>query len=184
MTTISQAPPLAPRLVLATGPGFAEIKKHNRDGIGDGLLQLRTGVRQLHATGAPRRQPYLITYLPVDKDGVGSEKPDATHLRVFAIDFSAGIPPSTAGVLQRTWMSVGKIPIPRKARPFLSSARQAHRFGREVEGAVRHLFLSKVVNKTRRGGRKPSHDVIWDELAEFYSELARELTPPVGSFRF
>lgn len=178
---LAPAPTRTAPLVRATGPGFAEIKKHNRNGMRGGLAQLR----RRHEPSATRDLPrYLITYLPLDSGGQPTDTGVASQVSAFAVRFDnwRGVP-TTPGAI-RTWMRLGEIELPPVSARF-PSVRDEAGFGREVEKLVRRRFVEKVVAPTRPRGRKGyPYDVVWNELAEFYSELARELGSAAGSFRF
>jgi hypothetical protein len=183
---------LSPEPLMLTAPvatsasGFAEIKKHNSDGISQGLNQLRTSNEKRY------RQRYLITYLPLNRTGRPADARKATKLRVFALRFKhhKDLPPPGERTLQRrAWMDLGIIQLPEKSAwfPFPSGGRD-DQFGNAVEEAVRQRFIQTVVknrpNPQHGGARGSTHDVLWDELADFYRELAAELAPSGGSFRF
>ena len=128
----------------ATGPGAAEIKKHNKKGIYGGLMQLRR-------SGEPARRVQTV-------------------------------PLPTTTLIPGPWFDLGVLTLVRT--PVLREAKTEAQFGDAVEPQVRRLFIRKVV-VPRPGGRKATpHDVIWDELADFCRELAAELAPSGGSFRF
>jgi hypothetical protein len=180
------ANPIAP--VKATGPGVAEIKKHNYNGKYDGLTQLR------NPKIAADRLRYLVTYLPLDASKSPTDLSGAEYVQVYAVHFPPTTNPKTKAVVGTAvpttprqiagpWMNLGLIKLP-KSSVWFPSVHHADQFGNAVEEAVRRRFLWKVVNP-RPGGRKGyPQDIIWQELAEFYSELARELAPSGGSFRF
>jgi hypothetical protein len=176
-----------------TKPGFAEIKKHNAAGLREGLAQLRFArPRYMAGRGEPAdRERYLITYVPVhltkNRTGKVIDVPDettsATHVHVYAVRFdnARSVPTTVPELIGRTWMDLGRILIP----PAIGFPRpnEPARFGSRIEGHVRRQFITCVVKHPNP--RKPWNiDVVWNELAEFYSELARELGSMGGSFRF
>jgi len=167
-----------------TGPGKAEIKRHNDQGILRGLRQLRTGPvtrsRQGFVQGGigSGQDRYLITYEPVP---LGSKTP--THVEVRAVKFprNTPVPSSLRAVRAMRWISLGQVPAPQVPQ---TTPQWDVVFGQHVEEPVRNRFVAWVVNPRTGAFKGRAHDVVWDELAEFYSELARELGSMGGSFRF
>jgi hypothetical protein len=167
-----------------TAPGKAEIKKHNDDGIRDGLRQLGARIgpaagRRTISAGQPR---YLITYRPVTVTRPGA--PTVLAVDVYAIGFPAGTPvaDSVAAVMRMRWLKLGRVLVP--ALPPGPASQYDARLGRAVESRVRSLFIDKIVRPRQGALRGWAHDVVWDELADFYRELAAELSPSGGSLRF
>ena len=182
---LARIPTLTRKIQTATGPGFAEIKKHNSAGIKSGLEQLRRSSR-------PGNEPcYLITYMSRNRARERTDVGVVVDIQVFAIRFEkkSEVPFLWSDLNRLTWMNLGLIKLPKES-PWFPPVGWTDAFGYAVEEAVRRRFIEKVVKKrpdAQRGGlgRPPStHDVIWNELAEFYSELARELAAESGSFRF
>jgi hypothetical protein len=139
-------------------------------------------------------QRYLVTYLPVDPARRATQTSNATHVRVFAVRFAnstdvAGVTPAAA-LRNRRWLDLGMIAIPtlqlprapHPAAPF-PGADDAIPFGVAIEPLVHQRFVTCVVKHPNP--RKPWNiDLVWNELAEFYSELAQELGSAASSFRF
>jgi hypothetical protein len=169
-----------------TGPGKAEIKKYNDKEVRKGLRQLRTGPVTRSREGFVQggigsgQDRYLITYRPMPL-----HSPTPTYVEVHAVKFpkNTPVPGGVPAVLEMPWMSLGQIPAPTVPEATPLSQRDIL-FGKLVEERVRDLFVSTVL-KSRTGAFKGlAHDVVWDELADFYRELAAELSPSGGSFRF
>lgn len=155
-----------------TQPGLAEIKPHKAPAIRKGLLQLRN---YLQKSEPNRKSVWLITYLP---QPAGSDKP--THVRIFAHKLRAEelrargpLPPLDRLLLSRRELSPplalpATIPFPRLTRPDM--------FGLAVEPYVRSRFATAYGRPHTHHlppGRKGA-DVLWNELAGFFRELAAE----------
>lgn len=198
---------LAPRTFVNpgvfTGPGFAEIKPHNREGIKDGLEQLRDKKGKLRA---PRTPEFLVTYLPL-KEGMKGDEPEqaATEgsrpcVRVFATKYhidkanAIAVKPKkkTASGKDKdlnwneiirtwTWHDLGCFKAPLEV-PL--KVEDASLFGMAIERYARKLFQRRVLScltPPKKGNPPPTltdADIWWDELARFYAELARELDDP------
>lgn len=162
--------------------GHAEIKPHNLAGVAGGLKQL-----DKHPASGPR---ILITYRPLNSAGGPATKGPPATVQVLATNF---VPPTTrplgprqwrneARALEgRTWWNLGSF-IPPKQIPLIIDNRGL--FGSAIEPCVRDLFRVKVLKPPRKmlpgtGGQRRGADVAWNELADLYAELGRELRDPL-----
>jgi hypothetical protein len=153
--------------------GVAEIKPHSWSGLRAGLKQLARRT----STG-PRA---LITYLPVDRSGKTVPAGQAAAVRVFATMYAPST--SLADYLAKAqWWDLGSLGLP-GMMPF-PVVQNGGFFGMAVENGVRNHFTTKVLNPSTRkvaagtGGHQHGADVQWQELAELYAELARQLRDP------
>ncbi|WP_433612653.1 hypothetical protein [Prescottella agglutinans] len=151
-----------------TGPGIAEIKPHSKSGEAAGLRQL---ARRAEDPRFRDSQKWLVTYLPVRMDGSVAQSGRATRVRVFAGEVRGG------KVMSR--FDLGATDVPPSV-PFPRIDETAF-FGMAIEDVVRKRFATwlpaprrdKLRKKT--GGSRIGPDMIWNEIANFYSALAREL---------
>jgi hypothetical protein len=156
--------------------GWAEIKPHNYAGIRAGLKQLRTAGR-----GQPRTGQVLITYLPVDSSNSSVSSGQPACVRVFATRFEAkGAGDNPSDFLRKhAWYDLGSFAPPKQ---ITLNVDDGGLFGAAIERYVRHQFQAVVKAPTQHvpggGGPRQGPDVLWDELAELYAELARELEDP------
>lgn len=155
-----------------TEPGLAEIKPHKAAAIRKGLSQLREYLQKSDPT---RRSVWLITYLP---QPLNKNKP--THVRIFAhklkadeLKGSGPIPTLDSLLLSRRELMPplalpDAIPFPRLTRPDM--------FGLAVEPYVRRRFAGAYgrphMGRQKLGRKGP--DVLWNELAGLFRELAAE----------
>lgn len=153
--------------------GHAEIKPHSHAGIRDGFVQLRRS-----KVSGPK---ILITYRPVDSGGKAVQTGRPAKVQVFATKLTDLTP---AKLLSgATWWNLDGVPPPGSVLPTLDNPPL---FGAAVEESVRNKFRDEVLAKnspphTMRlgvGGHRSGPDVLWDELAGMYQELARELRDP------
>lgn len=169
-------PKLLPSGKMTVQPnGFAEIKPHNRAGIRAGLKQL--GER---ARGKGRQPQALITYLPVDAALAPLPSGWPPHVRVFAVKYDHGNPPTMADIfIKHQWYDLGSF-TPRKTIDL--KVDNASVFGAVIEESVRKKFITSVLKAPLKyrggGGAGTGPDVLWDELAQMYAELARDLRDP------
>ncbi len=151
--------------------GAAEIKPHNYDGILSGQTQL-----DLSTVPGPK---LLITYRPVKADRTAATKGLPALVEVFMTRHVKFAKP--AAVLKNKWWKVGEF-VPPKTVPLTID--NPGLFGSGIEDSVRRHFCEQVLLPRLRpmhkntGGHRPGHDVLWDELAELYGELGRELRDP------
>lgn len=149
--------------------GYAEIKPHHLRGMRAGMCQLAlnpdTGTR------------ILITYLPV-RNGHPVETGTPDGVRVLARKF---VQFTNATVLENPneWWDIGSVPPPKNV-----TLNDRQKFGLAIEEPVRQLFHAQVIKHPRTIRRSPSNyrtgpDVLWNELADFYAELGRELRDPL-----
>lgn len=173
------------RTMKIAGRGFAEIKPHSRSGIEDGLEQLAKSDRK-HADGRPPMA--LITYLPIDPSGRPVSTGRAERAKVFAVPYSG--PGTVNSYLSKDWYLIGEIPV---QRVVVLKVDQPGLFGAAIEERVRRCFRTVVLQNTGlnpgrkfTGGGGPGHgpDVLWNELAAFYRELAAELESASWSASF
>jgi hypothetical protein len=181
-TLVPAAPPSGqpyPRLVLRT-PGFVEIKPHTLTGIKAGLKQL--GKRLENAT--PKADTgVLATYLAVDSGGRPLPTGKAKYLRVYAVLVNRTPTPTLAQYrLPRLWHYLGMAPLPERIEH--PSVDHPGAFGFAVEKVVQQQVMNVVSLQTPKkkwtpgGGSRPGPDMTYDELADFYRELAHELRDP------
>lgn len=173
---------------------FAEIKPHNSDGISGGLEQLGLqegrGRERLKGSASPfRTGKFLVTYLPVDEQGKSALEGNPHCVRVFVTnrcknevkkkDPSGRIRKWEQIINDWDWYDLGSFKPP-PTIPLI--VQEASVFGVVIEPYVRQVFRNKVLGpkkKIDRGGRAlRGADIYWNELARFYTELARELGDP------
>jgi hypothetical protein len=145
-----------------TRPGIAEIKPHTPTGIAAGERQLR------RRKAPPGRQRWLLTYVVVSQPSSGK----AGRARVLAYHVT---PTGKNG----PW-DLGDAVIPDKI-PFPHPRNPAF-FGMAIEPIVRQQFKGWLPGGStlRRGtgGARRGVDVKWNELAQYYAELASETGDP------
>jgi hypothetical protein len=151
--------------------GAAEIKAHTTDGISGGLMQLDNST----VTG-PK---LLITYRPLNSRGGIATTGLPACVEVFMTRPVKGAKP--AAVLRGRWWKVGAFAPPKTVPLTIDNPGL---FGSGIEDSVRRHFFAHVLSPRGKkmhpntGGHRPGHDVLWDELAEMYGELGRQLGDP------
>ena len=158
-------------MVIKSG-GYAEIKPHHLRGMKAGMCQLA-----LNRTGGTR---ILITYLPLNSSDVPIETGTPDKVQVHARHF---VRSSKATDLENPhqWWNLGFVPPP---KGLTLALKDRQKFGVAIEEPVRTLFGAVVLKPPRRmrphpGGPRRGPDVLWDELADLYAELGRELRDPL-----
>ncbi len=176
-------PGLAAAALVLTAPGLVEIKPHTATGIRAGLKQLFDRLKkQGLKTGV------LATYVGADSAGRRLPKGRAKCLQVYAALVHAAPPPAVAPTLAQysrpgVWHDLGLTPLLDK----IDHPRVDHApaFGWAVEEVVQRQVKKMIKLQTRQklwtplGGPGHGADMRFDELAEFYRELAHELRDPL-----
>jgi hypothetical protein len=151
--------------------GHAEIKPHHLRGIRDGLRQLDRS----KVTG-PK---VLITYRPLNSGSRIAQTGVPALLQMFMTCPKKGAKPPE--VLAGQWWKLGSVKPPPQVALTVDNPGL---FGAGIEDFVRNHFCERVLQPRghrmhpNTGGNRRGADVLWDELAEMYGELGRELRDP------
>jgi hypothetical protein len=163
---------VSPRTGLQSGrpviskPGIAEIKPHTRHGIPAGIRQLLTRSSKDPYRG---REMWLVTYTAVPRISL---TPRSIRVLVYKVDPKGNLGPH--------W-DLGERTLPATMQ-FPKTDNPAF-FGMAVEDLVRQKFRPALLAGGRQvapgtGGARRGPDVDWQELANFYAELANETGDP------
>jgi hypothetical protein len=177
-------PGLPPGALVLTDPGLVEIKPHTATGIRAGLKQLAARLDK-----ANLKSGVLATYMGADSLGrrLSLGRPKCLHVYATVVNATPPRTP-TPSLAQYShpgrWHDLGLTPLPDK----IDHPRVDHApaFGWAVEPVVqRHVAASRITLRTplRKwtplGGPGAGADMKYDELADFYRELAHELRDPL-----
>jgi hypothetical protein len=159
-------PALSGQQLRITRPGIAEIKPHTKHGIPAGVRQLRGRTSKGPLKGLDM---WLVTYLAVPQKTL---TPSRIRVLVYKVE--------PTGPLGRPW-DLGEKVLP-ATMPFPKTDNPGF-FGMAVEDCVRQKFLPVLKAGGRSvfggtGGARWGPDVRWNELANFYAELANETGDP------